>query len=54
MSKNSNEIGTQIKKVLEDHSFRKKITDKGTERAKLFHPKKYAQNLISLYSKISS
>ncbi len=52
--RNSNEIGIQIKKVLEDHSFRKKITDKGTERAKLFHPEKYAQNLISLYTKISS
>ena len=49
---NSDEIGKEIKKLLEDNSFRNKMIDKGTERAKLFHPEKYSQNLVSLYSKV--
>ncbi len=49
---NEDEIGKQIKKLLENNTFRAEIVKKGTERAKLFHPDKYAQNLISFYSKI--
>ena len=51
---NSNEIGIQIKKILTDSVFRNSLIDRGTERAKLFHPEKYAENLISLYSEIIS
>jgi len=51
---NSDEIGTEIKKLLEDNSFRNEMIEKGMERAKLFHPEKYSQNLISFYSKIIS
>ncbi len=46
------EIGAKIKLLLEDDSFRNEMIQKGTERAKLFHPEKYSQNLISLYSDI--
>ncbi|MCF6358213.1 MAG: glycosyltransferase family 4 protein [Draconibacterium sp.] len=46
------EIGEKIKLLLEDDSFRNEMIQKGTERAKLFHPEKYSQNLISLYSDI--
>ena len=49
---NSDEIGAEIKKLLVDNSFRNVMINKGTERAKLFHPEKYSQNLISLYSEI--
>jgi glycosyltransferase involved in cell wall biosynthesis len=49
---NSDDLGKQIKKILEDNTFRNELIDKGTERAKLFHPEKYAQNLISFYSEI--
>ncbi len=49
---NSDEIGAEIKKLLVDNSFRNEMIKKGTERAKLFHPEKYSQNLISLYSEI--
>ncbi len=49
---NTVEIGEKIKLLLENDSFRNEMIDKGTERAKLFHPEKYSQNLISLYSDI--
>lgn len=50
--KNIKKIGENIKKIIENNSFRKEIIDKGTKRAKMFHPEKYSQNLISLYSEI--
>lgn len=46
------EIGEKIKLLLENESFRNEMIEKGTERAKLFHPEKYSQNLITLYSEI--
>ncbi len=49
---NIDEIGEKIKLLLENDSFRNEIIGKGTERAELFHPQKYSQNLISLYSTI--
>lgn len=49
---NITEIGEKIKLLLENDEFRNEIIQKGTERSKLFHPKKYSQNLISLYSEI--
>lgn len=52
--KNGNELAEKIKMLLENDSFRKELVEKGIERAKLFHPEKYAQNLISLYSEILS
>lgn len=47
---NIDEIGEKVKLLLENDSFRNDIIKKGTERAKLFHPEIYSQNLISLYS----
>lgn len=49
---NTTEIGEKIKLLLENNDFRNEIIHKGTKRAKLFHPEKYSQNLISLYSEI--
>jgi len=51
---NIDEIGEKVKLLLENDSVRNEIIAKGTERAKLFHPKIYSQNLISLYSEILS
>lgn len=52
--KNIDEIGEKIKFLLENNSFRNEIIQRGMVRAKLFHPKNYSQNLISLYSGILS
>ncbi len=51
---NIDEIGEKIKLLLENDSFRNEMIEKSKERSKLFHPEKYSQNLISLYSKILS
>lgn len=51
---NSEEIGIEIEKILGDSSFRNSLIAKGTERAKQFHPEKYAGNLIALYAEIIS
>jgi glycosyltransferase involved in cell wall biosynthesis len=51
---NITEIGEKIKLLLEDTPFKTEIIQKGIERAKSFHPEKYSQNLISLYSEIIS
>ncbi|MCD6354081.1 MAG: glycosyltransferase family 4 protein [Prolixibacteraceae bacterium] len=47
-----NEMGKKIKMLLEDTSLRHSFIEKGKKRAHLFHPEKYAQNLVSLYAKI--
>lgn len=52
--KNSTELAKNINSILENDSFRKDLIEKGKKRAQLFHPEKYAENLISLYSKILS
>ncbi len=49
---NIEEIGEKIKLLLNDDKFRIEMIQKSTERAKIFHPEKYSQNLISLYSEI--
>lgn len=49
---NQNELGLQIQRITENDSLRKELVDKGSERAKVFHPEKYAQNLVSLYKEI--
>ena len=49
---NADNLGAGIKKILENKMFRKELIEKGKERAKLFHPKNYAKNLISLYKSI--
>ncbi len=51
---NSNELAEKIKTLLENNGFRNELIEKGVERAKLFHPENYAQNLISLYSEITA
>lgn len=51
---NFNELADKIKLLLKNDSFRNELIKKGSERAKLFHPEKYSQNLISLYSEILS
>lgn len=51
---NTDEIGEKIKQLLENDLLRNEIIQKGKERAKQFHPEKYSQNLISLYSEILS
>lgn len=48
------ELGDCIKKLMEDNNFRNEMIQKGFKRAKQFHPEKYSQNLISLYSEILS
>ncbi len=45
-------IGKKIKLLLGNDEYRNEMIEKGNERAKLFHPEKYSQNLISLYSGI--
>ncbi len=48
------ELGTQIKKILENESFRNELIQKGFERARLFHPENFAKKMISLYFEIVS
>jgi len=43
------EIGEKIAFLIENSKRRKEIIQKGFNRAKLFHPEKYAKNLISFY-----
>ena len=51
---NYKQIGGKIKMLLKNESDRTDLIRKGKERAELFHPLKYAQNLVSLYAKILS
>jgi len=46
------EIAQKVALLLENEPFRKEITEKGKQRATLFHPENYAQKLISLYTEI--
>lgn len=48
------EIAQKVALLLENEPFRKEITEKGKQRATLFHPENYAQKLISLYTEILS
>ncbi len=49
-----NELGIQIKTLLENENLRNDLILKGNERARLFHPESFAQKMISLYTKILS
>lgn len=50
---NVEELGSQIKRLLSDSDLKEDWIKKGKKRAQLFHPKIYAEKLISLYSEIS-
>jgi len=47
-------LGTQIKVLLEDKNLQNDLIQKGNERARLFHPKYFAEKMISLYIGILS
>ncbi|MFW6277126.1 MAG: glycosyltransferase family 4 protein [Prolixibacteraceae bacterium] len=47
-----NAIGKKLRGLLENSETRSKLTAKGKERAKQFHPEIYSKKLISLYSGI--
>lgn len=47
-------LGDQIRKILEDESFRNELIQRGKERAKIFHPEFFSKKMISLYSEILS
>lgn len=49
---NFEELGNKIKQLITDTGFRKKMIGKGVKRAKQFHPKKYSEKLISLYTEM--
>jgi len=51
---NQDELGKQIKSILENNSLRNELIQKGNERAELFHPKYFAEKMISLYTGILS
>lgn len=46
------EIGIQIKKIINKKAFRNELVLKGKQRAQHFHPKIYAEKIISLYAEI--
>ena len=46
------ELGNQIITLTKNKEFRNKLIQKGTERARLFHPEHYSKKMISLYSEI--
>ncbi len=47
-----NELGKQIKLILENETHRKDLIEKGLERAKIFHPEHFSEKIISLYNEI--
>lgn len=47
-----NELGKQIKSILENETHRKGLIEKGLERAKIFHPEHFSKKIISLYNEI--
>lgn len=47
-----NELGTQIKNVVENESLRNELIHKGKERAQLFHPEYFSKKMISLYAEL--
>ena len=46
------ELGKQIKSILENETLRNDLVAKGYERAKLFHPEHFSKKMISLYNEI--
>ena len=46
------DIAQKVSLLLGNELFRKEITEKGKQRAALFHPENYSQKLISLYTEI--
>ncbi len=46
------ELGSQIRFILENESHRKGLIEKGYERAKIFHPEHFSKKMISLYNEI--
>ena len=51
---NFNELGIQIKTLLENNNLQNDLIQKGIERARLFHPEFFAEKMISLYNGILS
>ena len=51
-TQNIEELGNSIEKILTDTNFRKELILKGRIRANEFQPRKYVENLISLYSEL--
>lgn len=49
-----NELGNQIKNILEDEFLRNELIRKGKERAKVCHPEFFSQKMISLYTDVLS
>ena len=49
---NIEQLGNNIEKILTDTNFRKELIMKGRVRANEFQPKKYVENLISLYTEL--
>ncbi|HRX12315.1 MAG TPA: glycosyltransferase family 1 protein [Draconibacterium sp.] len=47
-----NELGRQIKSILENETIRNVLVEKGLERAKIFHPEHFSNKMISLYNEI--
>jgi glycosyltransferase involved in cell wall biosynthesis len=47
-------LGTQIRALTDNENLRNDLIQKGNERAKLFHPKYFAEKMISLYTGILS
>jgi glycosyltransferase involved in cell wall biosynthesis len=48
------ELGNQLKTLIDNKDVRDELIQKGTERAALFHPNEFAKKMISLYSGILS
>ncbi len=44
---------TEIKKIINDESLRKKLSKKGIERSKRFQPNKIAKDTLSIYEKVT-
>ena len=51
---NFNELGTQIKVLLENDNLRQELIQKGIDRASLFSPEYFSEKMISLYTGILS
>jgi len=51
---NFEELGKQIRTLLENKNIRNELIAKGIERSKLFHPQIFSEKMISLYTKILS
>jgi len=46
------ELGKQIKSIIEHETQRNELIEKGHVRAKLFHPEQFSKKMISLYNEI--